>query len=363
MRTADVARRLIEMRVQVEDRLVGILPRTHWLRKLSGKMRFVSAVDGFKDSMAIGAALEMGLFRALRDGPMSVADAAKVIGAPEPNTEVLLRTLAALGLVRRADDLWRAEAIAERLGADDVWDPYRAHVDILLGSWNAWRELPVALRSGEGHPAIRVYNEANPLTAAYVRWSCATLEEPARQLVARLDLDGVERMIAGTVGVTFVKAVQEARPGVEVTISCLPHLIRELPAALEHFGVPEPAETIVNTGDADTDTWGSEEKFDLVFLARKFAYCGPEHAVAYLRKTAEVLSEQGMLVVWEPVEENWTAMPPMPERIALTDTMMGEGRPLYRKSEITAFLREAGYSVAVHDVTAGASTFFVATRG
>ncbi len=30
------------------------------------------------------------------------------------------------------------------------------------------------------------------------------------------------------------------------------------------------------------DSWGKHEKFDLVFLARKFAFCGPQHGIDYL---------------------------------------------------------------------------------
>jgi hypothetical protein len=284
---------------------------------------------------------------------------ATAIDAPECNTQVLVDSLVSLGLLRVDGADYRLDGLGRQLVSGDDWNVLRAHAEVMRGSWSAWGELAEATRSGEGHPMLRVYNESNPLTGAYVRWSTALLRGPSEELVRRLDLSGVERMIAGTVGVSFAKAVLDAKPDVELTVSCLPQLIAELPAALEHWGVPEPAEVIENSGDADEDRWGAHETYDLVFLARKFAYCGPEHAVSYLTKAAEVIPSQGMVVVWEPLRENWWVMPGQPERLALTDMMMGEGRPLYRKAEIAEHMREAGFEVECHDVANGMSTFFV----
>lgn len=355
----ELAGRAVEANIALADRTLRVLPGTYPLRRLIASLRLFQAVEGYKDAAAIAAAMDVGLLDALAEGPASLEDLARRIDAPECNTRVLLDSLAFLGLVNERAGTFAASPLARSLGSGDEWHFLRAHLDVMRGSWAAWGELGDAVRSGEGHPELRVYNEENPLTPHYVRWSTGTLLAPSRELVKRLDVSGVRRMIAGTVGVTFAKAVLEVNPDVEVTISCLPQLIAELPAALEHWGVPEPAEVIENSGDADEDSWGAQEHYDLVFLARKFAYCGPEHAVSYLSKAAEVIPADGMLVVWEPVRENWSVMPGQPERMALTDMMMGEGRPLYRKGEIAEHMREAGFDVQCHDVANGMSTFFV----
>ena len=244
-------------------------------------------------------------------------------------------------------------------GAGDDGHPDRAHLDVMLGSWKAWGELPGAGRSGEGHPALRVYNEDNPLTAQYVRWSTAARVVPAQDFMTQMAVGGERRLIAGTVGGDLVNAVREAKPDAEVTSACLPQLIEQLPTALEHWQGPEPSEVIANSGDAEGDQWGKHEAYDLVLLARKVADCGPDHAVSYLRKAKRVIPEDGLLVVWEPLRENWAMIPGQPERLALTDMMMGEGHPLYRKSEIADHMRDAGFTVDVHDVMNGLSTFFV----
>ncbi len=359
MNLTELAGRAVDVNLSLVDRTLRVLPGNNPVRKLLSYLRLFQAVEGFKDAAAIGASIDVGLLDALADGPKSLGELSETIGVPECNTQVLLDSLSFLGLTTRRGDTYVAEPLAKRLATGDDWNFLRAHLDVMRGSWAAWGELGEAARSGEGHPDLRVYNESNPLTGTYVRWSTAVLYGPSRELVRELDLSGVQRMIAGTVGVTFAKAVLEANPDIELTISCLPQLIAELPAALEHWGVPQPSEVIENTGDVDQDRWGAHETYDLVFLARKFAYCGPEHAVAYLTKAKEVIPTDGTLVVWEPVRENWSIMPGQPERLALTDMMMGEGRPLYRKGEIADYMREAGFKVECHDVANGMSTFFV----
>jgi hypothetical protein len=359
MNLIELAGRAVDANVAIADRALRVLPERNPLRRLVGSLRFLQAVEGFKDAAAIGAAMDLGLLDALADGPRSLTEVAKAIDAPECNAQVLVDSLVSLGLLRVDGDRYRLDGLGRQLVSGDDWNVLRAHAEVMRGSWAAWGELAEATRSGEGHPMLRVYNESNPLTGAYVRWSTALLRGPSEELVSRLDLSGVRRMIAGTVGVSFAKAVIEAKPDVELTVSCLPQLIAELPAALEHWGVPQPAEVIENSGDAEEDRWGAHEHYDLVFLARKFAYCGPEHAVSYLAKAAEVIPPKGMVVVWEPLRENWWVMPGQPERLALTDMMMGEGRPLYRKADIAEHMREAGFEVECHDVANGLSTFFV----
>lgn len=359
MNLTALAGRAVDVNLMLAGRTLRLLPGNNPVRRMLSQLRLLQALEGFKDSAAIAASIDTGLLDALADGPRTLGELAEETGVPEQNTLVLLDALTFLGLVARRGDTFNAEPLAQSLATGDDWNVLRAHLEVMRGSWAAWGELGEAARSGEGHPDLRVYNEANPLTGAYVRWSTAVLRGPSRELMRKLDLSDVQRMIAGTIGVTFAKAALEVNPDIDITISCLPQLIAELPAALAHWKVPAPSEVIENTGDATEDSWGAHETYDLVFLARKFAYCGPQHAVDYLAKARDVIPPEGMLVVWEPVRENWSLMPGQPERFALTDMLMGEGRPLYRKGEIADYVRESGFDVETHDVSNGMSTFFV----
>jgi hypothetical protein len=323
---------------------------------------FARAAQGYQLSAAVGAALELGLYRFL-EAPRKLGEIAEHIQMTPEAAAVLLDALEAAGLCSRAGEHFELTRIGRQQFLRERWTAGQGMVEFMLGSWGQWRNLATALRGGEGHPDLRVYNPQNPLMAEYVRLVNARLAGPARSLVAELDLAGVRRVICGTVGVSVAAAVMRDQPKAELVVSCLPLLIRQLPAALEEYDVRPPVEIIENSGDAEEDSWGSYESYDLVFLARKFAYCGVEHGIDYLRKSMRVLPPGGHLILWEPFADNYDMVPWMGASVALVDAMLGQPRPLYERREVAEFAERAGYDrVRIHDVASGGTSFIVAHR-
>ncbi|MCP4038174.1 MAG: hypothetical protein GY733_14635, partial [bacterium] len=269
---------------------------------------FARAAQGYQLSAAVGAALELGLYAFLA-APRKLGEVAEHTQMTPEAAEVLLGALEASGLCSRTEDHFELTRIARQQFLREHWTAGKGMVEFMLGSWGQWRELAKTLRGDEGHPDLRVYNPQNPLMAEYVRLLNARLAGPARSLVAELDLSDVRRVICGTVGVSVAAAVLRKQPKAELVVSCLPLLIQQLPAALKEYDVGPPSEIIENSGDAQEDSWGSNESYDLVFLARKFAYCGVEHGIDYLRKSMRVLPPGGQLILWEPFADNYDVAP------------------------------------------------------
>lgn len=325
-------------------------------------MKLSRAMTGYQLTMALGAAYELGIIGYLKS-QRTPAEVASFAGMTEPAAEVLLNALEEAGTIQRENGHIVLTTAARAHLCREGWNPGRGMIDFMLGTWSYWRDLGTALQKNEGHPVVRVYNPDNPLMAEFVRLTTSMLAAPSKALVQKLDLSNVRRMICGTVGVSFAAAVTQAKPDVEITVSCLPLLIRELPAAASQFNLKKPAEIIENTGDAEKDTWGASESYDLVFLARKFGYCGPEHGIQYLQKSREVIPPGGYLILWEPFADNFELAPWMKTAYELSDAMLGEPRPLYRKQDVVDFVREAGFpEVSTIDVSRGSVSFVVARR-
>jgi hypothetical protein len=354
--------RLASLSLHLFDAVGEFVPLPRSLLERQQALLFARAAQGYQLSAAIGAASELGLYRFLAK-PRELDEIAQHGKLTAEAAQVLLDALEAAGLCSRRGTRFELTQIARQLFLPERWTAGQGMVDFMLGSWSQWRELAQALRGGEGHPELRVYNPQNPLMPEYVRLITSRLAGPARELVSRLDLSGVNRVICGTVGVSVAAAVLRARPEAELVVSCLPLLIRQLPSALQEYGVKSPAEIIENSGEAEEDSWGSNEAYDLVFLARKFAYCGEEHGIDYLRKSMRVLPPGGYLILWEPCSDNYDVAPWMRASVALVDAMLGEPRPLYSKRQLAGFAERAGYDpVEIHDVAGGGTSFIVARR-
>ena len=339
-----------------------LVPLPKSLREQQQALQFVRTLQGYQGAAAIGAASELGLFPYLSQS-RSLQDISAELGMTEPAARVLLDALASAGiLLEDRDGRWAMTGPASKQLLREGWSAVREMINFMLGTWSYWRELPEVLKNNAGHPTLKVYNPDNPLMAEYVRMTTSMLAGPSRELVRSLDLSQVKRMICGTVGISFAAAVTQANPETELVVSCLPRLIAELPAALEQFKMREPVEIIENSGDAEEDKWGTTESYDLVFLARKFAYCGPQHGIDYLKKSMKVLPSGGYVILWEPFADNYELVPWMASNIALVDAMLGEPQPLWKTTDVAAFAEEAGYQVEIHNVARGSTSFIVARR-
>ncbi len=325
-------------------------------------VKLSKAMTGYQLTMALGAAFELGVVDYLKT-KHTVAEIAAFAKMTEPAAQVLLNALEEAGVARLENGSAILTDAARGHLCREGWNPGKGMVEFMLGTWSYWRDLGRTLQKNEGHPVTRVYNPDNPLMAEFVRLTTSMLAAPSRALMHKIDLSNVNRMICGTVGVSFAAAVTQAKPDVELTVSCLPLLIKELPAASKQFNLKKPVEIIENTGDAEKDKWGSSETYDLVFLARKFGYCGPEHGIQYLQKSLQVIPQGGYLILWEPFADNFEVAPWMKVAYELSDAMLGEPRPLYKKQEVVNFVREAGFgTVDVIDVAHGSTSFVVARR-
>ncbi len=345
------------------EALQNLVPLPEKLRNSVQGVRFARAAMGYQISAAIGAAYKMELFGFLAK-PRDLAEIAVHCKSTPQAAQVLIDAVVEAGLVASVGlfntSRYEITAVGRREFLRPRWTSGKGLVDFMNGSWQYWAELPETLQGNSGHPELKVYNPDNPLMAEYIRLQTTMLGSPSRELVAQLDLSHVRNMICGTVGTSFASAVIEAYPEVKLTVSCLPLLIENLPAAMQQWGLQEPQEIIVNSGDALADNWGQQDAYELVFLARKFAFFDPQHGIDYLKKSMQLVPPGGYVVLWEPYADNFDAVPWMRSSIQLVDAMLGEPWPLWRAEQVAEFASKAGYNVQVLDTMQGGMRFVVA---
>lgn len=332
--------------------------------------KLMKVLSSYQTAAAIGAASKLELFSYI-DKPRDLAEIADFLKMPENAAEVLLHGNISAGLVELHEKKGKRRYVNSQV-AQEVFNDERSPVenrlyvargliDFMNGTWKYWSDLPEVLRGNDGHPEMKVYNPENPMIGNYVRITNAMLAAPVNELVKSMDLSHVNNLLVGVVGISSAAAVMNNNPQVELTVSCLAQLIEHLPEMEKTYGVPrEPLEVITNSGDATKDKWGKVEEYDMLFLIRKFAYCGPEHGIEYLEKARESISSGGYVILWEPFADNLNMMPWFRDSGAMLDAMLGEPHVLWNKKDVAKAARTAGYKTEIFDCSDGINSFVIA---
>src|SRR5512145_2029168 len=112
----------------------------------------MEAAHGYQRSMALFAALKLGVFSALARGGGDAATAARRVGADPRRLAVLLDGLTAMGLLRKSGSLYRNGTLASSFLVDGP----RSKSSILLhlrDCWRDWSRLEETVRGGRrGRP-------------------------------------------------------------------------------------------------------------------------------------------------------------------------------------------------------------------
>jgi hypothetical protein len=332
--------------------------------------KLMKVLSSYQTAAAVGAATKLELHTFLPT-PQSLTDISLFLKMPENAAEVLLNANASAGLIDIKDVKGKRTYVNSQVAMEvflDTRSPVenrlsvaKGFIDFMNGTWKYWADLPEVLRGNDGHPELKVYNPENPLIGNYVRITNAMLAPAVNELASSLDLSHVNNMLCGMVGISSATAVMKKNPQVNVTVSCLAQLIEHLPEISETYGLPRPPiEVVTNSGDANLDQWGQVEEYDLLFLIRKFAYCGPEHGIEYLEKARKVITSGGYVILWEPFSDNLGMAPWFRDSGAMLDAMLGEPHPLWRKTDVAAAARKAGYQTEIFDCSDGLNSFVIA---
>lgn len=245
---------------------------------------------------AIMTAVDVGLFQALRDGPLDVADLADAIAVDPETLELLLSVLASSDYLTVDDGRrFALGEFARRTLLEDGKDRFTAWVSLTDLWWHRFAGLTTTLRTGHGgdlhgeqHNDVewRTYQSAMLEHARRVAPEIAALV-PVREGATRL-LD-----IGGSHGL-FGALIARANP--PMTSEVL-----DLPAAVPHAGELAAAEGLADVvthraGDALADDLGSG--YDVVFLGSILHHFGRAQIVRLVARIRAALTPGGTVAVY-----------------------------------------------------------------
>jgi len=255
-----------------------------------------SIAYGFMGSQALFAALELGLFTELAEGPARADELAGKLGAHPQPFRALLAACTALHLIEQTGDHYRNTPAADRFLVRHARG-YMGHYYLQQIAGTLYSELPIARTVVRGQSQATTYAhflDDPARTEAFIRGQHAGSSGPASLLAKSLDLSPFTRLLdlGGGSGSFAIEAVRRY-PSLGAVV-------------VDHPGVIAVAEKIVAeahlqhriefaTGNVVADTWPAGA--DLILLSYVVSSYQPETLRNLLARAHAYLPPSGGLII------------------------------------------------------------------
>ena len=319
----------------------------------------MEAAQGYQRSMALFAALKLGVFSALARGSADAVTVARRVGADPRRLAVLLDGLTAMGLLRKTAKRYRNGEVA----ASFLTDGPRSKSSILLhhgDCWRDWSRLEETVRGGrKGRPPGGDEQEN------FIRGMEDNARERAALVAGRFRLRPGERLL-DLGGGPGTYAVEWARryPGAAVTLFDTRATIRITRRILEEKGASDVVRVI--EGDFLEDPIGGP--YDFIWISHILHAYSEKDCRTLLRKARRALApggrsrhpgfaapghpdlrgtrpsvDVGRVAVQEFLVDEGGASPPGPAFFSVHMVAVTEGGRAYSAREVAGMLRAAGF--------------------
>jgi predicted O-methyltransferase YrrM len=250
---------------------------------------------GFMASKALFAALDIDLFSALADRPMSLESLATATHVAGNRLAALLTALVAIGLLERSGDLFVNAPVAAKYlvrgGSNYFGDYYRLQIDKQV--YPSWLQLGDGLA---GLPTRSIYDliqderEAELFSRAQHQGSTG----PAILLSRVIDLSGCARLldVAGGTG-AFSIALSRLYPELRSTILDFPSVIEVARRYVEEAGLVDRVEFL--GGNALEREWPRAQ--DAVLMSYLLSAVSEAHIGLLMEKARLALKPGGLLIL------------------------------------------------------------------
>lgn len=294
----------------------------------------MEAAHGYQRSMALFAALRLGLFEALAARPMSAADAARAVGADAERLGVLLDGLSAMGLLSKEGGRYRNGEVAAKWlsgGPGSKTSILLHHLDC----WTEWTGLEKKIRAGrKGRPRGGDYHEN------FIRGMDDNATERAGAVAESHPLRDGERVLdlGGGPG-TYAVAWAKRYPGAEITVFDTVETLRVTRKILKEKG--ETGLVRLLEGDFLADRIGGP--YDFIWISQILHAFPAAECLAILRKSRRALAAGGRAAVQEFLLNEDKSSPLGPALFGVHMVAVTEGGRSYTAGEVAAMMGKAGF--------------------
>ncbi len=324
------------------------------------KAKFMLDANSFEKTAIIIAAHKLGIFNKAIT-PLSSKSLAASLKINPIALERLLTSLASQGYLVEFKGKYRNTLISNQYLNKKSPDYLGEYLNLLALTWNHWNSLSSTIKTGKPNKGMSLFSGNKEVIMQYYLTANEIIKQPAKELIEKLDLSNVNRLIAGEVSLTFIKELLNKNPKVQYSIGCLRNQKQFLKPLIKKYSLPNPQKIHLSQGHPLKDSWGSQP-YDLVFLYRKLAYAG--YGEEFLKKSYQMLNENGVIIILEPLTDSTYPATWLSKEIQLMDMLMAGSKvpKLYSSSKIKALLKKHRFRDIETISTSKGSALFVVGR-
>jgi SAM-dependent methyltransferase len=332
-------------------------------KKLLSPAMVMEDLTGAWRARSLVAAVELDVFSHIAAGKRTVKEIAGAAGASPRGMASLLDALTAIGYLRKTGERYGLQPVSAACLVPGGKTYVGAMAHALSLTWDAWKNLSEAVRSGRPAEAVNVAEKGKEFfpklvasifpgnfaasTVAVSRFS----EKERRKIHKILDVAAG----SGAWSLAFAMAIPQAR----VTAVDFPEMTPITQGFAEQFGVASRYEYL--EGDLRQVEFGSKT-YDLVILGHIVHSEGEKHGKELLRKSYAALRSGGRLLIAEYVPNDARSGPAMPLLFGLNMLLQTEEGNVFTLRDYRTWLRVAGFGKVTTIPVPPPSTVILATK-
>jgi SAM-dependent methyltransferase len=299
---------------------------------------------GVWKSRTLVAAVELDVFSHIAEGKRTVKEVAEAAGASPRGMARLLDALTAIGYLRKAGNRYALQPISATFLVPGKKGYIGAMTESASLTWDAWKNLTEAVRSGRPAEAMNVAEEGKAFFLKLVtglfpgNFSASVagvshLPEKERRKIHKI-LDVAAG--SGAWSLAFAQAI----PRAHVTSMDFPEMTPITRGFAEKLGVADRYEYL--EGDLRQVDFG-HDAYDLVILGHIVHSEGETHGKELLRKSYSALRPGGKLLIAEFVPNDARTGPAMPLLFGLNMLLQTEEGNVFTLREYRTWLKAVGF--------------------
>ena len=296
----------------------------------------------FIESRILETAVALGIFDALKDGPVTSTVVATRLATDRRATGLLMNALVAMGLLVKEQGRFGLAPVAEEYLLSDAPRSFAGMILFDAALWDGWARLSEAVRSGRPVRQPNMFQDDSQETERFVRamHSLVMARGDADVLADALELERVGRLLdIGSGPATYPIQFCLKHPQLRVTVFDLPGTL----AVTRQFVSAAACRDRIELAAGDFTRDPLPAGFDLVFLSNIIH--GEDEAAnqRLMHNVAAALQSGRRIVIKDHILDVDLTSPAVGAIFSIQMLLFTRGRD-YGFEEVQEWLRRAGFS-------------------